>query len=200
MNSEIRVAEVVTALKRIRKGRSSDANGLQAEPLMHGGEGLVLYLTRLFQVVWRSAVVPKDWQEMPLTPVYKNTGSRSDPNNYRMLCAGSIVGKVFEAVLLNRLSANGFAEYLMPEQIGFRPGFGIDDHIFTLLSLIKLNVGATFVAFIDLREAYDSVWRAGIRGRMFAAIRAMYASVEADVTISPPRQKCGYYRHYEGSH
>jgi len=197
MNETIAPEEVESALKRIKKGTSADANGLRGELIMNGGEAFVSYLTRLLRVVWESAIVPTDWQDMPLTPVYKNAGSRSDPGNYRMLCAGSIVGKVYETVLLSRLAANGFAEYMAPEQIGFRPGFGIDDHVFSLLELVHANASfPTFAAFIDLRKAYDSVWRdalwlkvwrAGIRGRMYLALRSMYASVTAYVKVNGER-------------
>jgi hypothetical protein len=64
----------------------------------------------------------------------------------------------------------------------------------------------TFVVFIDLKQAYDRVWRnglfhklgaAGADGRFLVALKSMYTAAEARVKLSncelsqPFRSNCG---------
>ena len=56
---------------------------------------------------------------------------------------------------------------LHPSQIGFLPGFRTSDHIFSLRTIIDMNVthtpkGKLFCCFIDLKKAFDSVWHPGL--------------------------------------
>ena len=72
-------------------------------------------------------------------PPYKHKGEKTDPNNYRRITILSCFGKLFPAVLNDRLSkhldnTDGIGE----EQAGFRKGFSILDHIFTMRSLLDL--------------------------------------------------------------
>ena len=54
---------------------------------------------------------------------------------------------------------------LSKNQIGFREGCRTSDHLFTLKSICdkyKKEKKKVFAAFIDLRKAYDTVWRTGL--------------------------------------
>ena len=107
----------------------------------------------------------------------------------------SIVGKVFTRVLNNRLTK--FAEKktfgIVEEQGGFRPERGTEDQIFILTEVLKARSGrTTYTAFIDVKKAYDTVWRdglwirlweEGVRGKMWRMIREMYRTVQSSVLV-----------------
>ena len=47
----------------LRKNKTGGSDGLVGELLKYGGEGMVLLLEKLFSVIWREEVVPRQWRE-----------------------------------------------------------------------------------------------------------------------------------------
>ena len=127
-------------------------------------------------------------------PLYKD-GDNRDPMNYRGITLLSIVGKVYNRVLGNRLMS--FAERgrlgIVEEQGGFRPERGTEDQIFILTELLRARADrTTYTAFIDVKKAYDTVWRnglwkrlwdEGVRGKMWRVIKDMYSVVQSSVLV-----------------
>src|SRR6185437_13718386 len=120
-------------------------------------------------------------------------GDDREPSNYRGITLLSVVGKVFTQVLQTRLV--GWVEkkrLLEQEQGGFRPGIGCTEQTFSLVELVK-NRGRekdTFCCFIDIKKAFDRVFRAGlwqrlaslkIRGKLWRVVRCLYNKVESKV-------------------
>lgn len=82
---------------------------------------------------------------------------------------------------------------IVEEQGGFRPGRGTVDQLFVLTEILKTRTGkTTYTAFIDVKKAYDTVWRnglwkrlwdEGVRGRIWRVIKAMYNIVQSTVLV-----------------
>ena len=86
--------------------------------------------TQLFNIVFTSGFIPDDWSQGSISPIYKNKGDKSSPDNYRAITILSCFGKLFTAILKSRLdkylkSMNVLAE----EQADFCKGYGTTDHI-----------------------------------------------------------------------
>jgi len=105
------------------------------------------------------------------------------------------VGKVYNRVLSERLVQ--FAERqggIVEEQGGFRPGRGTEDQLFVLTEIIRDRGSqqTTYAAFIDMKKAYDTVWRdglwkrlwdEGVRGKLWRVIKNMYSVVQSAVLV-----------------
>jgi hypothetical protein len=105
-----------------------------------------------------------------------------------------VVSKLFHKVLAARMlryaEDNGL---LHTAQNAFRSGRSTDDHIYSLSQVVKGRQRMklpTYAFFLDLRKAYDSVWRdglmyklwnKGIRGRMWQYVYHMYSHTERAV-------------------
>jgi len=84
---------------------------------------------------------------------------------------------------------------LEPEQAGFREKKSTIEHIFTLAEIIKRRRKErkdTYCCFLDIRKAYDKVWREGlwqrmeeigIGGKIYAVIREMYRKTESCIQM-----------------
>jgi hypothetical protein len=126
--------------------------------------------------------------------VYKD-GDKRDTSNYRGITLLSIVGKVYGQVINERLMK--WCEenkILVEEQGGFRPHRGCPDQLFSLVEILQ-NRGkkGTFCCFIDVKKAFDRVFRAGlwekiadvgVKGKMWRVLRSIYESVESCVMIN----------------
>ena len=76
-----------------------------------------------------------------MIPIFKNKGSKSDPNSYRGVTLNSWISKMFSAVLntSNRLTKfSDEFELITNAQAGFRKGFSTNDNIFILHALISI--------------------------------------------------------------
>ena len=129
-------------------------------------------------------------------PLYKNKGPVDDPDNYRGITLLSCLGKLFTAVINERLTM--FLESsgtIGDEQAGFRAGFSTVDHIFVLRNIIQLYTQQKkrlYCAFIDYKKAFDlvdrcSLWlkliSVGINGKVLRVIYNMYQNAKSCVRV-----------------
>jgi len=154
------IEEITDAVKRAKNHKACGVDRIYAEQLKAGSEVLVPWLKRVFDVVWASGQVPKDWTLAELVPLFKKH-DMSIPDNFRGITLLSVPGKVFAYVLLGRLQ--GWAEHQLLEcQCGFRPGRGCGDALFVIRGILERAWEANvplYICFIDLAKAYDSVDR-----------------------------------------
>ena len=76
------------------------------------------------------------------------------------------MSKLFNTIINSRLYSyleeNGI---IRPEQGGFTKLFRTQDHIFTIQSVVNkylVKNKKIFACYVDLKKAYDSVWREGL--------------------------------------
>ena len=79
---EITKEEVRRDVRRLKTGKAPGICGIVPEMLKAGGEVVVVWMTKVFNMVWREGVAPGDWRNAVIVPVYKK-GSRLDCTNYR---------------------------------------------------------------------------------------------------------------------
>ena len=140
----------------------------------------------LFNVVWGREVVPGGWKEGLIFPIFKE-GDVEDPGNFRGISLLSVVGKLFGRVLNSRLMKfaedNGVWGQEHPERVFV---------LHTLLTKRMLEKKRTVCAFIDLKKAYDRVWRNGLwkqmwmkgmRGKSWRLVREVYRGVKSAVLV-----------------
>jgi len=170
------------------------------ELLKYGGPGMYAALTAFFNMQWELECKAQ-------TPgVIRSLHKRGDPtlpNNYRPITLGSAIDKLYNLVLNRRLTAHlERTGGLHDAQNGFRRDRSALDNLFMLSSTLQARKRQrlpTYLFFLDIEKAYDSVWRAGlmwhtwekgIRGKMFRVLAAMCASpssiVSHDGCLSPP--------------
>ena len=117
-----------------------------------------------------------------MVPIFKNVGERSTAKSYHPVSLLSVVRKVFEELVSNRLVDH-------PEKFGpfsdFQYGFRSSRSTANLLTVVSDKIarafnssGATRVVALDISKAFDRVWHAGllnlksygISGQMFGLI------------------------------
>ena len=190
LDSQITSEEVKKCINALNSGKACGMDNLLNEYFIEAGDILLSHLTDLFNILLDTGYFPDGWTEGIIIPLFKK-GDENDVNNFRGITLVSCVSKVFTAVLNNRIN-NWCEKYskISDAQFGFRKGFSTVDAVFTLHSLIEhlLNNGKRlYCAFVDLKKAFDSVYRnalwlklykLGVNGRMLRIIRALYDSVK----------------------
>jgi len=60
-------------------------------------------LTKLYNESLCSGIVPTEWKQSHITPVYKG-GATDNPSNYRPIVVVSVVAKILEKIVATQLS------------------------------------------------------------------------------------------------
>jgi len=195
LDSELGSAEIEAVLLNLPSGKAAGPDRIHNEMLRHGREAMASALLVLFTFIWESERWPEQWCRGNILLLHKS-GPREQLDNYRGVTLLSAISKTFECVLNNRLYHWAEGEHrFRDEQGGFRPKRRVADQMFVLREIIAARRErglATFCAFIDVRKAYDTVWRDGLwqslwdleaRGKMHRMLRAMFGSVERTVMM-----------------
>ena len=121
-----------------------------------GEEGLG-WLTELFNVILRTAKMPREWRFSTVIPLYKNKGDIKDCNNYKGIKLLSHTMKLWERVIARRLRKN---ISISENQFGFMPARSTIEAIYLLRRLIGVYRDRkwTFIWCLSTwKKAYDRV-------------------------------------------
>ena len=123
-------------------------------------------LAKLFNKCLKESCFPDCWKVSSVIPVFKNVGVRSTAENYRPVSLLSVVSKVFEKLVNNRIvdhleKCGLFSDF----QYVFRSSQSTAD----LLTVVSDRIarafnrsGATRAVALDISMAFDKVWHAGL--------------------------------------
>ena len=111
--------ETYAAANKVKAGKAPGSCGVSLYPeyILHGGNEALKTLHSIFTRVWEDEVVPEEWHQGIIIPLYKGKGSRSDCSNYRGITLLSVSGKVFAKVILSRIRPTLLAHSLYRLQL-----------------------------------------------------------------------------------
>lgn len=186
--------EVELAIEQMKTGKAAGRDNIAPEFLKYGGQELIKALQGLFQTVWDTKRIPKDWEYSVIIPIHKK-GSQTECANYRPISLLSVAYKMYTHILEKRLRRI-VERHLEEEQAGFRPGRQTQDNIFVIRNILEKSWDRnknTYLAFLDLKAAFDSVprqeiWNAlaekNVPRDLLTAIKSVYANSKGVVRIN----------------
>ena len=153
------LAELSPVIKELRKGKTPGYDGFNAELLLEAGEGLLLPLLQVFNAIRISKCIPDQWNNVLISLIYKNKGSKKELVNYRGIFLTVIVSKVFESLIKKRISTE--LQDVNLKQAGSRSNRSPADNTFLLRGCIdhqKYLGGCLYITAYDFEQAFDSLW------------------------------------------
>ena len=122
---------------------------------------------KLFSMSWDEGLLPEAWKSADVKFLRKpGKTNYYAPNSYRPISLTSCLVKIMERILVNRLEAHLEGNNIMDaEQDGFRKKHSTIHAVLRLVQSIYNGFErdeATAVIFIDLKGAYDTIWREGL--------------------------------------
>jgi hypothetical protein len=191
LNNEISTDEIIKAIRSIRNGKTASTYLISNEMLKNAVPILIKPLQKLFNLIFKNGTFPK------ILVLLHKKGDKFDPRNYRGISISSNLGKLFNKVIYKcLLTFMNNKNLISKNQIGFKEKSRTADHIFTLKTIIdqyKQKSKKVCTAFIDLRKAFDTIWRLAlfykllkhnIPDRIFNIIHSMYTDTICRITFS----------------
>ena len=123
-------------------------------------------LAELFNKCLKESCFPDCWKVSSVVPVFENVGERSTAKNYHLVSLLSVVSKIFEKLVNNRIidhleKCGLFSDF----QYGFRSSRSTQD----LLTVVSDRIVRAFnrswaiqAVALDIFKAFDRVWHAGL--------------------------------------
>jgi hypothetical protein len=189
-NKKITLAEIRDAANELEYYKATDRDDIRSEFFIFADETALSAMTDMCNFIADHGVAPSGWQTGSITMLPK-PGDSKLATNYRGITVLSIVRKLLDRALNNRLSKN---VTICPEQDGFRKNHSCPDQIWMLQSMIdqaRARKMPLFACFVDFKKAYDRVWRdlltiklhdqAGVQGKVLRAILAMLKDSKGEI-------------------
>ena len=153
------IEEVGKAVNRMKLMKSAGPDDLMAEHLKYGGHSIVMWLTGILNSI---VEVPTCLKLGITIPIYKGGGKDPlDVSSYRGITLNSVLSKVLETLILNRLEPLFMeAGIPHPNQSAYRKGVSCADAVFATQEVINryLQEGSkVYMCLYDLQKVFDSV-------------------------------------------
>src|SRR6185295_9331675 len=130
----IQEAEIGETLKRMKRGKAMGPDGIPIEVWRCLGDRAIVWLTKLFNLIFRSNKMPEEWRRSILVPIFKNKGDVRSCTNYRGIKLMSHTMKLWERVIEHRLRR---VTSVTQNQFGFMPGRSTMEAIFLIRQLME---------------------------------------------------------------
>ena len=171
---------------------SSKASGPEYIPLVvlkNCEPELSYILAKHFNNCPKESCFPDCWKVSSVVPVFKNVGERSTAKNYWPVSLLSVVSKVFQKLVNNRIvdhleKCGIFSDF----QYGFRSSRSTADLLTVASDRIARafnRSGANQAVALDISKAFDRIWHAGllhklksygISGQIFGLISSLLSN------------------------
>ena len=165
MNTTIEDKEWEKVIKDAKRNKTEGLDEIKMEMIKEAPKQFKNRLKECFNRIRTSGETPQEWNDEKGFMLFKKK-DREKLDNYRNISVGSCLGKLFTSIMAKRTRDITEAKKKFNEiQGGFRPKRSTTDNLFVLLHIIekaKINKEKLYLCFVDLRKAFDSVWREGI--------------------------------------
>ncbi|KAL0895859.1 hypothetical protein ABMA27_011882 [Loxostege sticticalis] len=143
------------------KDSAPGSDGISYSFLANIPDRVLCYYLAIINDIMLTGVIPPSWKSQIVLPILKPGKSPSDASSYRPIALSSVLLKLAEHLVKNRLEwyveSNRF---LADSQFGFRKGRCTLDSISLFISDIRrsFTINESVVAvFLDINSAYDNV-------------------------------------------
>lgn len=159
----IQPAEIVVAAKKMKSKKAPGLDKLNPELIKAVASDSPKVVAEAFNTVLSSGEIPEIWKTAKLILIEKKTSGNA-PKKYRPLCMLNSLGKLFEAVITYRLSAELEEKSpLSDNQYGFRPRRATTDAIQTIQKKVDENMNKfrgnrkyQLLITIDIKNAFNT--------------------------------------------
>ena len=120
VNRKITQKEILNCIKKLKNNKAPGEDKVVNEYIKATCNQFIEIYELLFNLVFQTGIIPDSWLFGDIKPIYKNKGDPLNPKNFRPITILSCVGKLFTAILSERLSNFSDECFILCEnQIGF---------------------------------------------------------------------------------
>ena len=154
-------AQVFSLLSKLSQSKATGLDNISAKLLRQCPDLLAESLTVIFNQSLITGIFPDEWKSARVTPLYKNSGKRNEPTNYRPISVIPVVAKVFERIIYEQVYHYLIKNSILTcHQSGFRSLHSTVTALLEATDSWAMNIDRGLinaVVFLDLKKAFDTV-------------------------------------------
>jgi hypothetical protein len=127
-------SEIKDALKRMKGGKAMGPDGIPIEVWRSLRDIAIIWLIKLFNLIFRLNKMSIEWRRSILVPISKNKGDVQSCTNYQEIKLMSHTMKLWERIIEHRLRG---VTNVTENQFGFMPGRSTMEAIFLIRQLME---------------------------------------------------------------
>lgn len=195
--------ELSAALNHL-KDSAPGSDGIPYSFICRSSTATKIYFLSIINKIYENCKFPETWKHQIIIPILKPGKDPLSPLSYRPIALSSVMIKIFENLLKNRLEwLLEHREILSKSQFGFRKGFGTTHSLGIFMSDIRIAFSRNenlVAVFLDITGAYDNVLLHVLKQKMihlnlpakmthviFSLLTGRLISVRFQNTLSSPR-------------
>ena len=156
--------EVMVVLKNLNQRKAAGHDSIPNCVLksLSTSSKFVKFLSRLLNACLELSYFPTAWKLAKIVAIPKSSIPSKKPSDFRPISLLSTIGKVFERLILSRLST--FEEdnnIFIKQQFGFKSKHSTTQQVLRITEKAALGFNhnkSLGLVLLDLRKAYDAVW------------------------------------------
>ena len=156
--NEINVNHIRDAIAKLKNGKNGGEEGLFSDHVINGTNLLAVWLTCLFNCMLSHGICPSSTSHGTMVPIPNDKRkSVGCSDNYRAITLSSIIGKVFDWVIILTEKDNLISSDM---QFGFKEHFSTSQCTFVMSEIISYynyNRSDVYVMLLDATKAFDRV-------------------------------------------
>ncbi len=172
---------------------------LPIEYFFWSGSAMIDILHDYYKILETINIIPHNLKTDIKTPLpkYKKDAKdniKQDPSQYRPVALQSLMYKILDGNLKIELEEHNLAHNIIePNQGGFKQKEGTNEHTYVLQNIFCHNK-KIYSAFLDLKKAYDTVWREAMYEELqkeckmpshtISFIKAMYKNTTSIIKVN----------------
>lgn len=169
-NTLVKPKDVASIIKSLPSNKAPGEDGVRNIMLKQCSRKAVVAITMIFNACIMLSYFPTAWKSAVTTPICK-PGKPSDlATSYRPISLLSALGKLFERVLLPRLTDHLEDHNLLPDfQFGFRRGHSTTQQVYRIVKSVRSALNrseSSGLVLLDLKSAFDTAWHGAILHKM----------------------------------
>ena len=150
--------DIVESIRKLKNNKSDPNNDLNSNNLIYGSDKLYDHLSKIFKLIISQGIINEKFNCSILLPLVKNNmKSSSDSDNYRAISINSIICKLLEYVLIDKLESKLNSNFF---QFGFKSNSSTNLFTFAVEQTIQYyinNRSLVYAVFLDASKAFDLV-------------------------------------------
>ncbi len=153
--------DILKLLKEININKSQGPDLLHPRLLFEARELITKPLFIIFRKSIDTGILPREWKEADISPIYKNKGNKHEATNYRPVSLTSVVCKLLEKLIRKDIIAHMKLNNLFSDdQHGFLEGRSCLSNLLSTMeewTRVMEDKGSIDCIYMDFMKAFDSV-------------------------------------------
>lgn len=160
------IREVEKAIVDLNPKKASGIDGISNKMLLELPRIALRIILFIFNAIIRLEHFPPEWKVSQITMIPKPGKDHTKVESYRPISLLSNLSKLFERILVNKLTLSVEQNNVIPEhQFGFRRKHSTTEQVHRITSaILKTFEEKKYCSalFIDVSQAFDRVWHEGL--------------------------------------